>query len=51
MYRQMESIEIPQWLCQRIFVFDVHTVLKSSLYYPAAGFDSDPVEFFCGKCL
>ncbi|WP_367363178.1 hypothetical protein [Mesotoga sp.] len=31
--------------------FDIHDVLKDSLYYPACGHDGHPVKVLHGKCL
>jgi hypothetical protein len=39
----------PHWLYTDKFVFDVHKVLKDSLYYPSSGYDGKPIKFFTGN--
>lgn len=36
----------PDWLYTDKFEFDVHKVLKDSLYYPSSGIDGKPIKFF-----
>jgi len=39
---------MPEWI-KNPAEFDIHDVLKDSLYYPACGHDGHPVEYFMGN--
>ena len=49
MIKEIERMEMPEWLSQDRFNFNVNVVLQDSLYYPAAGFDGDPVQYLAGN--
>ena len=49
MIKEIERMEMPEWLSRDRFNFNVKEVLQDSLYYPAAGFDGDPVQYLAGN--
>jgi len=49
MVDEIEKIEMPEWLSNNSFVFNVNKILENSLYYPSARFDGDPVKYFMGN--
>ena len=50
MRRELSCLKkMPEWLVSGDFSFTVEKALTDSLYYPAAGFDGDPVKFFTGN--
>ena len=57
MIRQLQAIEVPSWLTNltpetiRHEPFPLRELLRDSLYYPACGFDSDPIKHIGGNIL
>ena len=57
MLRQLQAIEIPNWLTDltpesiQKGPLPIHALLSESLYYPACGFDGDPIRHFRGNVL
>ncbi|MGC8771396.1 MAG: hypothetical protein ACP5Q5_09115 [Brevinematia bacterium] len=49
MLKKLGKIEMPSWLSNSDFNFEVNKVLDNSLYYPACYLDGDPVKFFMGN--
>ncbi len=49
MIEEIEKLEMPEWLKKDNFNFDLHTVLKDSLYYPCACSDGSPIKFLMGN--
>jgi hypothetical protein len=49
MIKEIEQMEMPDWLKNNDFNFDVYKVLKDSLYYPCSRFDGKPVKYFMGN--
>ncbi len=49
MLKKLGKIEMPSWLSNSDFIFEVNKVLDNSLYYPACYLDGDPVKFFMGN--
>lgn len=49
MINEIEKMEMPEWLKNGDFRFNVKTILKDSLYYPSSGLDGDPVKYFMGN--
>jgi len=48
MFEEVTKAEMPEWI-KNPAEFDIHDVLKDSLYYPASGHDGHPVEYFMGN--
>ncbi|HNS68132.1 MAG TPA: hypothetical protein PKG97_11105, partial [Mesotoga infera] len=48
MFEEVTKAEMPDWIKNPV-KFDIHDVLKDSLYYPACGHDGHPVEYFLGN--
>ena len=57
MLRQLQTIDVPSWLTNltpetiRHEPFPLRELLRDSLYYPACGFDSDPIKHIGGNIL
>jgi len=49
MIKEIEQMEMPDWLKNNDFNFDVYKVLKDSLYYPCSYFDGKPVMLRMGS--
>jgi hypothetical protein len=57
MIEQLATVEEPEWLSGidstnfREAPFPLKDILRSSLYYPSAGFDGDPVRYLAGNVV
>lgn len=57
MLTQLPEIPVPEWLMSLLpskivnDPFPLDLVLQNSLYYPACGFDGDPVKYLAGNVL
>jgi len=57
MIEQLPTVEKPEWLSGidstnfREAPFPLADILRSSLYYPSASFDGDPVRYFAGNVV
>lgn len=49
MFKEIEKMEMPSWLSEGDFNFEVRKVLNNSLFYPACGYDGSPVRRFMGN--
>lgn len=49
MCKEIEKMEMPKWLSEGDFNFEVRKVLDNSLFYPACGYDGGPVKRFMGN--
>ena len=49
MIKEIEKIEMPEWLSAKKFLFNINNILNDSLYYPSAHFDGDPVKYLLGN--
>lgn len=49
MILEIEELEMPDWLQNETFSFDIKKILKDSLYYPSSHFDGKPVAHLMGN--
>lgn len=49
MITEIPKIEMPKWLADNEFRFNIQDVIKDSLYYPSCGMDGIPIQCFMGN--
>ena len=49
MIKQIDTMEMPEWLQADKFTFNIKNILTDSFYYPACRFDGDPIKHFLGN--